>query len=82
MAAALKPNGRIVLTTPTVIGNDLVHRLGASVGLFSQDAQDDHIVIFNKRRFEVLANEVGLDLAILRAPAAPAPSEQMLEATT
>lgn len=58
----LKPQGRIVVTTPTVFGNDIVHRLGASIGLFAKSAVDDHIVIYNKKRFHILARELGLSL--------------------
>ncbi len=56
----LKPQGRIVVTTPTPFGNDIVHRLGAAVGLFAKSAADDHIVIYNRKRFEILANEFDL----------------------
>lgn len=62
LARALRPGGHVVLSTPTPFGNDVVHRLGATVGLFSQEAADDHIVIFNRKRFEVFAAEVGLRL--------------------
>ena len=58
----LRPQGRIVVTTPTVLGNDIVHRLGASVGLFAKSAVDDHIVIYNRKRFHILAKELGLSL--------------------
>ncbi len=58
----LKPDGKIIITTPTPFGNDVVHRLGASFGLFSKDASDDHIVIYNKKRFEILANEFNLKI--------------------
>jgi 2-polyprenyl-3-methyl-5-hydroxy-6-metoxy-1,4-benzoquinol methylase len=61
-ARALKPNGRIVITTPTPFGNDIVHRFGSAVGLFSSVARDDHIVIYNRLRFKILAREVGLGL--------------------
>jgi len=60
--AALKPEGRIVLTTPTPFGNDIVHRYGALLGLFSGDASDDHVVIFNRKRLDVLAQQCGLRL--------------------
>jgi len=63
IARALKPGGRVVITTPTPLGNDVVHALGAAIGLFSPAAQDDHIVIYNRKRFRVLAQEVGLELA-------------------
>ena len=62
LAAALKPGGRIVITTPTPFGNDVVHRIGSAVGLFSSVARDDHIVIYNRLRFGILAREVGLEL--------------------
>ena len=58
----LKPNGVIAVTTPTPFGNDIVHRIGAMLGLFARSAVDDHIVIYNRKRFEILANEVGLRL--------------------
>ena len=56
----LKPDGRIVVTTPTPFGNDIVHRFGAAVGLFAKSAADDHIVIYNRHRFDILAKELGL----------------------
>jgi 2-polyprenyl-3-methyl-5-hydroxy-6-metoxy-1,4-benzoquinol methylase len=62
LAKALRPGGVVVLTTPTPFGNDFVHSLGASIGLFSKIAADDHIAIFNRKRCEVFANEFGLRL--------------------
>jgi SAM-dependent methyltransferase len=59
---ALKPGGIVVMTTPTPFGNDIVHRLGASLGLFAKAAVDDHIVIYNHHRFRLMAKEVGLQL--------------------
>jgi SAM-dependent methyltransferase len=58
----LKPDGKIIITTPTIFGNDIIHRLGASIGLFSKDASEDHIIIYNKKRFEILANEFNLKI--------------------
>lgn len=63
---ALRPGGQVVLTTPTPFGNDVVHRLGAVLGLFSRDAADDHIAIFNRARIEIFAREAGLVLAEYR----------------
>jgi SAM-dependent methyltransferase len=63
LARALRPGGQVVLTTPTPLGNDVVHRLGAALGLFARSAADDHIVIFNKKRLETFAKECGLVLA-------------------
>lgn len=62
LVAVLRPGGRIVLTTPTPIGNDVVLPLTALVGLTSKDAHADHIAILNKRRFRHLSSEVGLEL--------------------
>ena len=59
---ALKPRGQVILTTPTPFGNDVVHRVGAMLGLFSQTAVDDHIVIFNRKRLEIFAKEAGMQL--------------------
>jgi len=56
----LKPGSKIIITTPTVFGNDLIHRIGGKFGIFSKDASDDHIIIFNKMRFQILANEFNL----------------------
>jgi 2-polyprenyl-3-methyl-5-hydroxy-6-metoxy-1,4-benzoquinol methylase len=66
VAAALKPNGKVVLTTPTPFGNDVVHRLGARLGLFSKAAVDDHIVIYNQHRLKLMARETGLRLSAYR----------------
>ncbi len=60
---SLKPGGKIIITTPTVFGNDVVHRIGSAFGLFAKTAVDDHIVIFNRKRLDILANEFGLRLA-------------------
>jgi SAM-dependent methyltransferase len=62
LAAALKPNGKVILTTPTNFGNDVVHKLGCSLGLFSKEAADDHITIFNRKRLDIFGKEIGLDL--------------------
>jgi SAM-dependent methyltransferase len=62
LARALRPNGRILITTPTPFGNDIVHRLGSAIGVFSSVARDDHIMIYNRLRFKILAREVGLEL--------------------
>lgn len=66
LVALLKPEGRIVITTPTPFGNDLVHRIGAALGLLSKDAAHDHIVLYNRRRFEMVARDFGLALAEYR----------------
>ena len=59
---ALAPGGTVVITSPTPIGNDVVHASGSKLGLFAKDATDDHVIVFNRRRLAILADEVGLRL--------------------
>ena len=56
----LAPDGKIIITTPSPFGNDVIHLLGAAMGIFAQSAVDDHIVIYNRRRFKNLAREFNL----------------------
>lgn len=57
----LEDGGVVVITTPSPFGNDFVHKIGTMLGLFDKEGgQEDHIVIFNKKRLQILANEVGL----------------------
>lgn len=64
LVSLLAENGQIVLTTPTPFGNDVVHRLGTKVGLFNKEGgQDDHIVIFNRKRLEILAAEFDMEVS-------------------
>jgi hypothetical protein len=62
VALALQARGTVVITTPTPLGNEVVHRLGPAGGLFDQSALDDHIVLSNRHRFRLLAAEIGLKL--------------------
>jgi 2-polyprenyl-3-methyl-5-hydroxy-6-metoxy-1,4-benzoquinol methylase len=63
VAKHLKPKGKIIITTPTPFGNDWVLKYGSALGLFSSQAgHGDHIVVYNKDRFRVLANELGLKI--------------------
>lgn len=62
IAQALKPGGSVILTTPTPFGNDIIHAVGARIGLFAASAADDHIAIFNKKRLEIFAGECGLEM--------------------
>jgi len=61
-AALLRPTGSIIITTPTPWGNDIVHRIGARLGLFSQGAADDHVTIYNRHRFEIMSKDIGLQI--------------------
>ncbi len=60
VSQSLTPGGIVVITTPTPLGNDIVHRLGSYLGLFAKSAIDDHIIIYNRHRFKILAREVNL----------------------
>ena len=60
LSAALSPDGRIVMTTPTPFGNDVVLPLTARLGITSADAFTDHINILNKPPFALLAAAVRL----------------------
>ena len=57
---SLVPDGKIVVATPTPFGNDMIHPFGAVLGVFARSAVDDHIVIYNRRRFRNLAREFNL----------------------
>ncbi len=63
----LKPGGRIILTTPTPLGNDVVYTLGARLGLFDiTGGLNDHIVIYNKKRFYLMARDMNLEVEVYR----------------
>ena len=57
----LKPDGKIIITTPTPFG-DWIHRMGSKFGLFAKSADDHHPVIYNKHRFGVLAKHFNLKI--------------------
>lgn len=58
----MKKDSKLIITTPTPFGNDIVHVLGGMIGLFSKEAVADHIVIYNKLRFKMLAKEFNLKI--------------------
>lgn len=62
LADMLKPKGRLIITTPTPFGNDVVHAIGGYFGLFAKSAVSDHVVIYNRRRFKILENQFHLKL--------------------
>ncbi|MFV2043850.1 MAG: class I SAM-dependent methyltransferase [Anaerolineales bacterium] len=41
----LKPDGKVVITTPSP-GGDMIHRIGARIGLFYMSAAQEHETIF------------------------------------
>ena len=62
----IKKDGKIIITTPTPFGNDWIHVIGSWLGLFAQSAADDHIVIYNKKRFRILAEEFNLRIIVYK----------------
>lgn len=60
----LKPDGKIVITTPTLFGDDIVYRIGERIGLWGGigTGHDNHVIIYNKRRFKILAYEFNLKI--------------------
>lgn len=63
---ALRPGGKLVLTTPTPFGNDVVHRTGARLGLFHASVVEHHVVIYDKTRLAAAARMVGFELVAHR----------------
>ena len=57
--AHLNLGGRLIITTPSPMGN-FIHSLGARVGLFSQYAADDHEIIFTRDSLQTLLENCGL----------------------
>jgi 2-polyprenyl-3-methyl-5-hydroxy-6-metoxy-1,4-benzoquinol methylase len=56
----LKPEGRLIITTPTHWGNDYVHRLGSMVGLLAKTSADDVVIVYNRKRLSIIAEDLGL----------------------
>jgi SAM-dependent methyltransferase len=54
----LAVDGRLVITTPTRFG-DVVHRLGAMVGVFSREAEKEHQHIYDRGSLACLLGECG-----------------------
>jgi SAM-dependent methyltransferase len=59
LPALLEPDGLVVLTTPTPLG-DRIHRLGARLGLFSTHAVNEHETIFDQASLAAIVNLCGL----------------------
>ena len=62
----LKPSGVVVITTPTPFGNDVVHKIGAKMGLFAASAMEDHVVVYNRHRFRIMARDLGFEVVQYR----------------
>jgi 2-polyprenyl-3-methyl-5-hydroxy-6-metoxy-1,4-benzoquinol methylase len=60
-----KPGGRLVITTPSPMG-DRIHRFGARLGLFSQEAVEEHHSIFSPKKMRAVLTQNGLELISYR----------------
>lgn len=65
-SALLKPGGCVVITSPVPFAVHYVHRFGAFLGFFSQEAADTHEAPCTRRRLEALAGETGLRMKVYR----------------
>ncbi len=61
----LKPGGQLVLTTPSPLG-DLIHRIGARLGLFSMIAVHDHEIIFSYQSLHPILSDCGFIISTYR----------------
>lgn len=55
----LKDDGLLIATTPTPVG-DIVHQIGARIGLFSKHAMEQHEIIFTHQSMEPYLSRNGL----------------------
>ena len=55
----LKSNGKILITTPTPLGGK-IHAAGAKIGLFYQEAAEDHEVFYNRETLRELLSRHGV----------------------
>jgi trans-aconitate methyltransferase len=62
----LEPAGRVLITTPTPLG-DQIHRLGARLGLLSAEAMHDHKRIYDQASLREVLTGGGLRLTHYRA---------------
>lgn len=61
----LKPGGKLVVTTPSPIG-DQIHQIGARVGLFSKVAMEDHETIFNQQTLTTMFTKFQFQPVVFR----------------
>ena len=63
--AHLKPGGRIVLTTPHK-SLRWAHDFGSKIGIFSQDAADEHETMFDRGMLDRLGRDAGMRMVDYR----------------
>jgi len=62
----LKKNGKLIITTPTSFGNNIVHKLGAKMGLFSRETVNDHKLIYDFESLKQMLASLGLRIVEYR----------------
>jgi 2-polyprenyl-3-methyl-5-hydroxy-6-metoxy-1,4-benzoquinol methylase len=65
LPASLHPGGRVLMTTPSPIG-DRIHQVGARAGLFSREASQEHKIIFTRSVLRDYLWQNGLELNLYR----------------
>lgn len=63
--SALKRDGRIVLTTPHP-GADKIHTVGARLRLFSREAREQHVRLYNRRALSDILAGTGFDISLFQ----------------
>lgn len=61
----LRPGGRLIVTTPTPLG-EAIHRWGTRVGLFCEDAVQDHKRFYDHQAMEALLRRCGFRIVEYR----------------
>ena len=59
----MKPNSRLVITTPTVLGS-AVQRVGAGLGLFAHEAVADHKCVYGRKSLNDLLGRCGMQVVL------------------
>jgi len=59
LGRVLKPNGKIVVTTPTPFGKIILEFLAFTLGVISKEEVGDHKKYYNKRDLELVARNYG-----------------------
>lgn len=62
VSVMLNPDGLIIITTPHPVA-DIIHRLGAQIGLFSTLASEEHEKLIDLRRMDGIAAQAGFSIS-------------------
>ncbi len=65
LPAYLNSRGRLILTTPSPIGN-IIHKTGSKIGIFSKFAANDHHTIFTRASLEPILGKCGFEIIVYR----------------